>query len=216
MADTIAEYNQKLGKFYTGLSVKIFEKCAEYAGADLRAQITNRVIMTQTNTNEESFSAYSTNPILTSGHYIRDKKTKTDEVSSLWDRDKVRKLKKGYVLTGHPKEDFKWVTIKGKHLFEVPGGYAELRSLFDRSSNTNKSFDFSGQTWKEFNVTKKSVSKNGFKIRMGGTTKLSQNLINWNSEREGVAIIDPTQKEVDALCKRVDEWVLQFAKECGL
>jgi hypothetical protein len=197
---TITEYTHNLEKFQKNLSRAIFKKVAEYASADLRGQIENRVEQTQTNANGGKFSRYSSSPMLTSGNTVKSKR--------VWQK---------MASTKDARKNLSWVTLKkgGKnvHLFELPGGYAELRRL-EGFSNPNKSFEFTGVMWDQFNVISKQSSQNGFLIRMGGQTKYSQDLINIHSEKESIAIIGMTQKEQELLHKNVDIWIEQFANEC--
>ncbi len=82
--------------------------------------------------------------------------------------------------------------------------------------NVHKSFELTRRMWTEWGVVDKQVFNDGFSVKMGGMTPYSQDLIDKHSKREGIAIIDMTQEEIDKLCKWVDVWVVEFAKECGL
>jgi hypothetical protein len=195
---TITEYNKNLENFRKSFKGFMMKKVAAYAGADIRAQIENRVEQTQTDAHGGKFSKYSTEPMLTSGNTTKSKRVWTE----LADSKKKRK-------------ELSWVTLKkgGKnvHLFELPGGYAELRRL-EGFSNANKSFEFTGIMWDQFDIVDAQIKNDGFLIRMGGVTDYSQNLINIHSEKEGIAIIDMSLKEQQDINKRVDEWILEFAK----
>ncbi len=199
---TITEYTHDLDKFQKNLSEVIFKMVAAYAGTDIRAEVENRVEQTQTNANGGKFSRYSTKPMLTNGNTVKSKRVWQSMAGS---KEKRRQLN--------------WVTLKkgGKnvHLFELPGGYAELRRL-EGFSNPNKSFEFTGVMWDQFNVIQQQVSPTGFLVRMGGANEYSQNLINIHSENEGVAIIGMTQHEQELLHKNVDIWIEKFANECKI
>lgn len=199
---TIQEYNDRLEKFKNKLATFIFKKVAAYAGADLTAQIENRVQQTQKKAKGGKFSTYSTRPMLTSGT--------TKKSQRVWRTMAGSKEKRKHL---------DWVTIKkaGKnvHLFELPGGYAEMRRL-EGFSNKHKSFEFTGAMWDKFGVTSLKTRKTGFTIKLGGTTGYSQDLINIHSKREGIDIIDVSNKEQEFLSKNVDKWVLECAKQCGL
>ena len=158
------------------------------------SMIHNRVVMQQKNYMGGSFSAYSTRPMLTSG-----------------------KIGNKNVFNKVGKKD--WVTIKAKgknvHLFELSGGYAQLRRLAGHT-NKNKSFELTTQMWRGFGVKRKQVTANEIIITLGGKNLESQKKIDMNSRREGVNIINISDSELNQLAKMVDKELQRYIGKVGL
>ena len=58
-----------------------------------------------------------------------------------------------------------------------------------------KTYEFTGEMWSGFKVKETMPSEK--KVILGGVTEMSQNKINWNTERDNDVIIDANQKELD-------------------
>jgi hypothetical protein len=189
---TTKEFIYKSEKFEKEFIKKVYGIVTEYAGAVLRARISDRVAMHETNSKGGKFSTYSKKPTLSSGTTILGK--------HVW---------RYYTGTKGRKKAMEWRTVKGRHLFIVPGGYAEIRRLSGRL-NTNKNYFLTGDMWEGFGIRNRKLLPNGFKITMGGTTadtkkkRGAQKKINWNSEREGISIIDANKQEEKELIEFVD------------
>lgn len=200
---TVEEFNKRLDKL-----MRIFESgaLAEYIatkkGIEIENMVRNRVIMKQINEKGSKFSPYSKRSILSSG---------TTEKSSTVFRTLANSKTK--------RRKLKWVTIKkgGKtiRLFEVPGGYDEIRKI-EGFPNKNKSYEFTGKMWQQFGLVKKKSSKTQTIVSFGGQTKYAQDLINHHSEREGLSIIGMTKTEERVTAKWVDDWLKQQVKIAGL
>jgi hypothetical protein len=201
---TITEYNKRLDNFSKNLPNAIFKKIAEYAKSVIKGQVENRVEQTQTNSKGGKFSKYSTEPMLTSGNTLKSK--------NVWRKMAGSKSK---------RRELNWVTLKKKgkniHLFEIPGGYAELRRL-EGFTNPNKSFEFTGVMWDQFDILRSQsrIFKDGFLVRMGGTTEYSRELITKHSRDEGIDIIDMSKEEQKKLHQWVDKWILEECKKAGI
>jgi hypothetical protein len=201
---TTTEYIKKLEDFKKDLPKAIFSKLTAWAWSDIRGMVENRVEQTQTNARGGKFSKYSTRPMLTSGN--------TKKSANVWRKMAGSKEK---------RKELNWVTLKKKgkniHLFELPGGYAELRRL-ENFTNVNKSFEFTGAMWDQWGplMSQCKVYPDGFLVRMGGMTEYSQELINKHSQDEGIDIIDMSNEEIKTLCQNVDIWILQELKKYGL
>lgn len=166
------------------------------------AMIHDRVVNRQKNYLGGSFSAYSTRPILTTGV--------TEKSATV--RRKVAGSKAA-------RRKLDWVTIKagGKNvsLFELKGGYAQLRRL-EGFGNRNKSFEFTTQMWRGFGVKRKRVTPNEIIITLGGRNLESQKKIDVNSQREGINIINISDQELKELGKMVDKEIQRYIGKVGL
>lgn len=94
------------------------DKTARIAALTLQASIANRVFQDGEASNEGLIGNYSTKDMLIGAKsFIR----KTEANKMFGSPTKRRKLQ--------------WVTVKGKHLAVLPGGYAALRTLQGRQAN---------------------------------------------------------------------------------
>jgi hypothetical protein len=175
------EYIKDFHKFRGKLLTDLYLIVQQYAAAQVVNDIEQRTVQTQTNYKGGKYSTYSKKPTLSSG---------TTEKSSAVFRALAGSRTK--------RRQLDWVTVRssGKniHLFEVPGGYAQIRRI-EGFSNTRKSFEFTGQMWRGFGVKKQKKTTTKFSIIMGGKTVESQNKIDENSQREGIAIIGMSKQE---------------------
>lgn len=195
---TVKEFEKKSKDLERAITTRMYDIVAAYAGLTMVSQISNRVIDTQTNAKESKFSRYSDKPVLSSGT--------TDRGKHVWNALASSKTK---------RRQLEWVTYNGHRLFVVPGGYAEIRRL-SGELNTNKNFFWTGEMWKKFGIVKKQRTKSGFRIRLGGRSLASQDKINWNSEREGINIIDVTPEEEKELIGYIDTWIDNEIRKVGL
>ena len=174
----------------------------EIIAHDAVAMIHNRVVRQQKNYLGGQFSAYSKRPMLTSGVTEKSKRVYRQVAGS---KSKRRELD--------------WVAIKrqGKniHLFELKGGYAELRRI-EGFSNSRKSFEFTGQMWRGFGVKKTVTTGNRIIITLGGRNIRSQKLIDANSAREGVSIVNISDSELKKLAEMIDKEIARYVRKVGL
>jgi len=166
------------------------------------AMIHNRVVKKQKNYLGGQFSAYSKRPMLTSGT-----------------TEKSKRVGRALASSKAKRAELDWVTIRsgGRNvrLFELPGGYAQLRRL-ERFSNARKSFEFTGQMWRGFGVKKKQVSGTTIIITLGGRNLESQKKIDANSKREGISIINISDRELEELARMVDKKLQRYVNKVGL
>lgn len=170
--------------------------------SDTVAAIQTRVIERQETAKGSSFDRYSTKPTLSSGTTAKSKRIFSQLAGSKSKR-----------------KNLDWVTIKraGKniHLFEIKGGYQEIRRL-EGFGNTAKSFEFTGQMWRMFGIKKTQTTGSKILITLGGKDQESQDKIDWNSEREGIDIIDMNKDEVNHLIRQVEKEMKKYIKRAGL
>lgn len=165
-------------------------------------KITTRVIERQKNYLGGSFSAYSKKPILTSG-----KTEKSGRVGRALASSKAK------------RRELDWVTIrsggKNVHLFVLPGGYAQLRRI-EGFSNPRKSFEFTTQMWRGFGVKRTRKTQNEIIITLGGKNLESQKKIDINSRREGISIINISDKELKELAVMAEKELQRYVNKVGL
>lgn len=200
---TIEEYNKRISKLITILeSGALAEYLATKKNIEIENMVRNRVIMKQLNEKGSKFSPYSKKPALSGG--------KTEKSSNVF---------RSLASSKSKRKKLKWVTIKkgGKviRLFEVPGGYDQIRNI-EGFSNKNKSFEFTGKMWMQFGLVKTKTTPKEAIVSFGGQTKYAQDLINWHSEREGVNIIGITKSEEKVIAIWTDNWLKQQIKNAGL
>ena len=166
------------------------------------AMIHNRVVQKQRNYLGGTFSGYSTRPMLTTGV-----------------TEKSSRVRRALASSKSARRNLKWVTVKtgGKNvaLFELPGGYAQMRRL-EGFGNRNKSFEFTGQMWRSFGVKRVRRGNSEVVITLGGKTLESQKRIDYNSRREGISIVNISDKELKQLAKMVDKELQRYVKKVGL
>jgi len=198
---TLQETQRQIQQLRKKVSTDLPREIAKIIAADTVSQIETRVRDKQMGCNG-SFGKYSTRPMLTSGETA-----------------KGRRVWRAVAGSKSKRKNLDWVTIKrgGKNikLFELKGGYAELRRL-EGFSNTNKSFEFTGEMWRKFGVVSVSQQAGKLTVKLGGKTTAAQDKIDWNSEREGVDIIDACKAEVEWLQRRVGKILEGYVVELKL
>jgi len=189
----VNEATQQINKLKKKLSVDLVKEITNIISHDVVGMIQKRVVEQNKDARGMLFSRYSSKPMLTSGTAL-----------------KSRKVWRAVAGSKSKRAGLDWVTIKkgGKNirLFELKGGYAELRRI-EGFGNANKSFEFTGEMWRKFGVTNVSVTTGKIKITLGGRTTASQDKIDWNSEREGKEIIDISQEEKRWLEREIDKLI---------
>ena len=199
---TLEQAITKIDQLKKKVATDLPKKIVQIASVDIAAMIADRVVKTQTNFRGNKFSRYSTRPMLASGTTI-----------------KSRRVWEALASSKNKRRELDWVTIKrgGKniHLFEIKGGYAELRKI-EGFTNANKSFEFTTEMWRKFGVKKVTYSGNVMKITLGGKTDEAQKKINVNSKHEGVNIIAANKNEEKFLHDRVNRILQGYIKELKL
>lgn len=84
--------------------------------------------------------------------------------------------------------------------------YAEFRRINNLKTDT-KNFEFSGEMWRKFGVIKEQISGDKFTVILGGKTKIAQEKIDDNSDREGVSIIEASEGEIRVIEKTIQDWL---------
>ena len=83
--------------------------------------------------------------------------------------------------------------------------YAGFRKLIGKT-NKNKNFELTGQMWLDFGVTAYTRDS----ARLGFKTPRSERIAQYNSNREGMSIIEPSPKEKEITAKNLEKWVTQI------
>jgi len=169
---------------------------------DAVSMIHNRVVMTQKNFMGSKFSAYSTKPLFTTGVTEKSKRVRNSVAGSKAAR-----------------RNLEWITVKsgGKNvaLFKLEGGYAEMRRL-EGFSNRYKSFEYTGQMWRGFGVKRQRKTDTEVIVTLGGRNLRSQKLIDENSRREGISIVNISDKELKKLADMIDKEIQRYVNKVGL
>jgi hypothetical protein len=159
--------------------------------------IRERVVMTGLNAEGNYFPGYSTKPMLAN-------------CSSKYMTAAVCKE-----LTGSKEKraELKWVTVKGKKLFEIDGGYKEFRNLHGRR------IDFVDFNWTGEMMGNLQGHGDGMQVissqdehRQGhariGTLSEEQNAkLAGNTERKG-EILMLSESEIDILSETLENWLV--------
>ncbi len=187
---TIENQISNIDQLIASIENELPQVLEQKAANDLRVMISKRVMESGTTSTGSKFSNYSTNPI-----YINTSDNSPKKVSP-----KGKTGKTVFAKTGKPHKS----TYFG-------GGYNEFRDRIGRS--TNKDFFLTGEMWRKFGV--KRTEKNGDKVTvvLGGTTEIAQNKIDGNSEREGISIIKPNEKEVLIVESILQRWINDLAQK---
>ena len=198
---TLDETVRRLTEFKKNLQSNLVRDLGKIIGVDIVSEIEKRVRDTQKDYREQGFSRYSTRPMLTSGTTAKSRR--------VWQAVASSKSK---------RRNLDWVTIKrgGKNirLFELKGGYAEMRRL-EGFSNSRKSFEFTGEMWRKFGVKNTKVTDGKIVFILGGKTIAAQDKIDWNSEREGVNIIRPSAGEINYLQQKINRLIPGYLAKVG-
>ena len=167
--------------------------------ASATTMIRERVVMTGLNAEGNYFPGYSTKPMLAN-------------CSSKYMTKAVCKE-----LTGSKKKrkELKWVTVNGKKLFEIDGGYKEFRNLHGRRIDF-VDFNWSGRMMG--NIQASGEPNDGVQVispqdehRQGrariGTLSEEQNAkLAGNTERKG-EILMLSESEIDILSETLENWL---------
>lgn len=199
---TADEAAKRFGRLEKLISRDLPQFIQEIIAHNAVAMIHNRVVMRQKNYLGGSFSGYSKKPMLTSGTTAKSRR--------VWRRMASSKKK---------RRNLDWVTLRRQgrniHLFELKGGYAQMRRL-EGFSNRNKSFEFTGQMWRGFGVKRVVKSGNAVIITLGGRDLESQKKIDANSKREGISIVNISDKELEKLAEMIEKEIQRYVRKVGL
>lgn len=88
--------------------------------------------------------------------------------------------------------------------------YKDFRQLNNLKTNV-KNFEFTGEMWKKFQVLSFTNSGGRFKVSAGGSTPAAQQKMDDNSQREGVNILEASQKEINIASFTAGEWLAEQA-----
>lgn len=179
MEITVSQFNDRLTQVIEDLpriSIAILTDEKLKISSGLVSDIANRVQEKQI-LGDGSQRDYSKRPMLVGG--------KSSQKKSVFE---------GLMKEAKDDGEVHWVTIErgGQkyRLIVLPGGYDELRRR-EGHLNTKKNYSRTKEMWRGFGI--KQVKET--EVILGGRTDSSQDKINWNSSRDGIAIIAPTQEE---------------------
>lgn len=180
-----AKLNKLIGTFNQQLMAMVTIKGKGVS--DLNEKIRIRVRNTGTNAKGSKFKPYSTGFLL------------------------LRPSMEATIGAGNMRKalaEANWYTTKsGKKHAILPGGYKRLRELSGRKT-AFKNFEFTTAMWKDYGIKDKKVEDTNIKIISKGDKE--QYKIDFNSEREGIEIIEPSQKEIEEFNAYVNKEVAKL------
>ena len=89
--------------------------------------------------------------------------------------------------------------------------YQQFRELNNLKSD-KKNFEFTGEMWRKFGIVRSSQIGEKFVISIGGTTPSAQEKIDDNSAREGISIIEASQREETVAQNAALDWLTENAQ----
>ena len=111
-------------------------------------------------------------------------------------------------------KEHKWVTVKGKRLAILPGGYKQFREMHGRQTS-HVDFSFSNSMWNDINVISNSGQHQQGVAVIGAKQDIEKKKLAGNTARRG-DILDLSQKEIDQLKDQYNLQVLQIFRNNGL
>jgi len=161
--------------------------------AALLAEVKRRVQFTGVNARGAKFKGYSTRPALLGySEYPLNKKA----YSRL--KSQMKKINKAAEKTGGESYGG-WVTIDNHALMVVPGGYKAIRNAAGYQI-AFKDFTVTNAMWRGVKVIGNPVIQ-GTKLTFsyGATDTLTAQKVSGHNKREGINILEPTAKELEAV-----------------
>lgn len=192
---TLEEYNKNLdgviSDLQSGAHGEIMVRMAMTALSLLRS----RVQETGTNAKGAKYKPYSTKAML-----VGCKSMNASVCNRFFGKENNKK--------------HQWVTVKGKRLAILPGGYKQFRELHGRQTS-HVDFSFSNSMWNDINV----ISNNGQHQQgiavIGAKQDIEKKKLAGNTARRG-DILDLSEKEIDMLKTQYNVGVLQIFRNNGL
>lgn len=84
--------------------------------------------------------------------------------------------------------------------------YKTFRELNNLKAGA-KNFEFTGEMWRKFGIVSTIRTGPNFKIKIGGTTTAAQDKIDENSAREGLSIVEASEKERQIVQQTAQGWL---------
>lgn len=166
-------------------------------GMHARKLIFDRVTKTGVMANGSKFPAYSTKPMLSGCSGFVNKSSCSVLLNS-------KEKRKGY----------EWRTVKGNHLFILPGGYKQFRSLQGRQT-AFVDFTMTGRMWNDINLISSSSDHQKGTAIIGARLPEEKKKLEGNTKRKG-EILDLRMQEVETLMKEYSLGFLQVVRNNGL
>lgn len=140
-----------------------------------------------------SFSPYSTTPI-----FIGRKSFTSDKASN-----KVLGSKQ-------KRKELPWRRVRGHNLAILEGGYRQIRILEGRQVN-HKDFERTGEMWKSIRTLGVKEEERGvFVLTLGSDNQLSQMKMQNVKDREGVHLLELSDREEGALIRMISDWMIEL------
>ncbi len=84
--------------------------------------------------------------------------------------------------------------------------YRDFRVL-NNLNPSPKNFEFTGEMWRGFGVTKTEKTPNGAKVTIGGRTPPSERKLDLNTKREKKDIVEPSAREIAIVTANLENWL---------
>ena len=75
---------------------------------------------------------------------------------------------------------------------------------------TDKNFTLTTDMWDRFGITNTSKTPGFLEVTLAGTNSFAQDKMNWNSEREGISVIDASKEDREAQDAFLQKWLNEF------
>lgn len=192
---TFPELNKALGKTINDLEQQYNGELMANVGVTALTLLRKRVQEKGVNAQGEKYKPYSTKAML-----VGCKSMNASVCNNFFGKDK--------------NKNHEWVTIDGRHLAVLPGGYKKFRELHGRQTD-HVDFTFSRRMWNNIGlISNLSDHQRGIAI-IGAKSDEEKKKLAGNTKRRG-DILDLSPEEQEELKKRYNLNVLQVFKTNGL
>jgi hypothetical protein len=193
---TLNEYNKNIGGVIKDLKAGAHAEVMVKMAMSALTLIKERVQETGTNAKGQKYKPYSTKPMLANCSSM-----------ILSSCNKIAGSKE-------KRKELKWVTIKGKKLFEIPGGYKQYRELMGRQT-AFVDFSVTNNMWNDINIISKSSDHQKGVAIIGAKQEIEKKKLEGNTKRRG-DILDLNAKEIEDLKLTYNLGVLNIFRINGL
>ena len=192
---TLEDYNNRLNNVISDLQAGAHGAIMVRMAMTALTMIKDRVIEKGENAKGAKYKPYSTSAML-----VGCKSMNQSVCNKVFGKEKNKSLQ--------------WVTVNGKHLAVLPGGYKQFRELHGRQTN-HVDFSFSNMMWNDINVISNNAQHQQGVAVIGARQDIEKKKLAGNTARRG-DILDLSEKEIDELKQQYNLDVLQIFRTNGL
>ena len=110
------------------------------------------------------------------------------------------------------RRDLKWVTVKGRKLFELSGGYLEAKKIFAPEQGGKVDFTVKGDMMRSIGVVNKSSNENIITVTVGARNDLEKKKLEGN-EKKRPGILLPSDSEIKKVEKTLSLYIENLFNE---